>query len=63
MTHKQQNILLIMAQMTPFMREACGGVGAKTENMKKLAARAASFTNSFPQPDLRSCSFLSYVGA
>ena len=57
---KQPNILLIMAdQMTPFMLEACGGVGAKTENMKKLVERSANFTNAYtPSPicvPARSC--------
>ncbi|MEP4196034.1 MAG: sulfatase-like hydrolase/transferase [Aliishimia sp.] len=60
MAQKQPNILLIMAdQMTPFMLEACGGTGAKTENMTKLAARAAQFTNAYtPSPicvPARSC--------
>lgn len=54
------NILLIMAdQMTPFMLEACGGIGAKTANMTKLAARSANFTNAYtPSPicvPARSC--------
>ncbi|MEP1207296.1 MAG: sulfatase-like hydrolase/transferase [Rhizobiaceae bacterium] len=60
MSPKKPNILLIMAdQMTPFMLEACGGVGAKTENMTKLATRAANFTNTYtPSPicvPARSC--------
>jgi len=54
------NILLIMAdQMTPFMLEACGGVGAKTANMSALAQRSANFTNTYtPSPicvPARSC--------
>lgn len=57
---KQPNILIIMAdQMTPFMLEACGGVGAKTENMTRLAKRSANFTNAYtPSPicvPARSC--------
>lgn len=60
MSTKQPNILLIMAdQMTPFMLEACGGVGAKTANMTALAARSANFTNAYtPSPicvPARSC--------
>ena len=48
MKQEKPNILLIMAdQMTPFMLEACGGRGAKTENMTKLAARSANFTNAY----------------
>ena len=54
------NILLIMAdQMTPFMLEACGGIGARTANMSKLAQRSARFTNTYtPSPicvPARSC--------
>jgi len=60
MPTKQPNILLIMAdQMTPFMLEACGGVGAQTANMTALAARSANFTNAYtPSPicvPARSC--------
>ena len=60
MTEKKPNILLIMAdQMTPFMLEACGGIGAKTENITKLAARSANFTTAYtPSPicvPARSC--------
>ncbi|MDU8941876.1 sulfatase-like hydrolase/transferase [Ovoidimarina sediminis] len=60
MTLRQPNILLIMAdQMTPFMLEACGGTGARTEHMSALAARAATFTNAYtPSPicvPARSC--------
>lgn len=54
------NILLIMAdQMTPFMLEACSGLGAKTRHMTALAARSAVFTNTYtPSPicvPARSC--------
>ena len=60
MTLKQPNILLIMAdQMTPFMLDACGGIGAKTKNLSALAKRSANFTNSYtPSPicvPARSC--------
>ncbi|MGB5870171.1 MAG: sulfatase-like hydrolase/transferase, partial [Albidovulum sp.] len=60
MPSKQPNILLIMAdQMTPFMLEACGGVGARTRNLGALAARSANFTNAYtPSPicvPARSC--------
>jgi choline-sulfatase len=60
MTSQPPNILIIMAdQMTPFMLEACGGVGAKTRHMNALAARAATFTNTYtPSPicvPARSC--------
>lgn len=60
MKKEPPNILLIMAdQMTPFMLEACGGSGAKTENMTKLAARSANFTTTYtPSPicvPARSC--------
>jgi choline-sulfatase len=59
-TERRPNILLIMAdQMTPFMLEACGGVGARTKHMSGLAARAANFTNAYtPSPicvPARSC--------
>jgi len=47
MTLKTPNILVIMAdQMTPFMLEACGGVGAMTKHMTALAQRSANFTNA-----------------
>jgi choline-sulfatase len=57
---RRPNILLIMAdQMTPFMLEACGGLGARTRNMTALAARSAVFTNTYtPSPicvPARSC--------
>ncbi|MGB7263593.1 MAG: sulfatase-like hydrolase/transferase [Albidovulum sp.] len=60
MPKKHPNILLIMAdQMTPFMLEACGGIGAKTKNMNELAKRSANFTNTYtPSPicvPARSC--------
>ena len=60
MVQKQPNILLIMAdQMTPFMLEVCGGIGAKTEKMNKLAARSANFSAAYtPSPicvPARSC--------
>ncbi|SHG83583.1 sulfatase-like hydrolase/transferase [Marivita hallyeonensis] len=60
MTGRQPNILLIMAdQMTPFMLEACGGIGAKTKNISALAKRSANFTNAYtPSPicvPARSC--------
>lgn len=60
MASAQPNILLIMAdQMTPFMLEACGGVGAKTANMAALAERSANFTTAYtPSPicvPARSC--------
>ncbi len=60
MTPKQPNILLIMAdQMTPFMLEACGGIGARTRNMSALVQRSANFTNAYtPSPicvPARSC--------
>ena len=60
MTLKHPNILLIMAdQMTPFMLEACGGIGAKTKNMSALAERSANFINTYtPSPicvPARSC--------
>jgi choline-sulfatase len=46
-------------QMTPFMLEACGGIGAKTANLNALAKRSASFTNTYtPSPicvPARSC--------
>lgn len=58
--NKQPNILVIMAdQMTPFMLEACGGGGAKTANLNRLAKRSANFTNTYtPSPicvPARSC--------
>ncbi len=57
---KKPNILLIMAdQMTPFMLEACGGVGARTHHMTRLAQRSANFTQAYtPSPicvPARSC--------
>ena len=60
MTLNKPNILLIMAdQMTPFMLEACGGVGAKTKHMTALSQRSANFTNAYtPSPicvPARSC--------
>lgn len=60
MSPQKPNILLIMAdQMTPFMLEACGGTGAKTQHMSDLARRSASFTNAYtPSPicvPARSC--------
>jgi choline-sulfatase len=60
MPESRPNILLIMAdQMTPFMLEAFGGVGARTANMARLADRAANFTNAYtPSPicvPARSC--------
>jgi choline-sulfatase len=60
MSTKLPNILLVMAdQMTPFMLEACGYVGAKTKNMTALAKRSANFTNAYtPSPicvPARSC--------
>jgi choline-sulfatase len=56
----QKNILVVMAdQMTPFMLEACGGIGAKTKNLTGLAARSANFTQAYsPSPicvPARSC--------
>lgn len=59
-TKKLPNILIIMAdQMTPFMLETFSGIGAKTENLSKLAARSANFTNAYtPSPicvPARSC--------
>ena len=57
---KQPNILLIMAdQMTPFMLDACGGVGARMQHLSALARRSANFTNAYtPSPicvPARSC--------
>ena len=57
---QQQNILIIMAdQMTPFMLEAFGGIGAKTKNMEALRKRSANFKNAYtPSPicvPARSC--------
>lgn len=54
------NILVIMAdQMTPFMLEACGGTGARTANLTRLAERSVQFTNAYtPSPicvPARSC--------
>jgi choline-sulfatase len=54
------NVLLIIAdQMTPFMLEACGHVGAQTKNMTALAKRGVQFTNAYtPSPicvPARSC--------
>jgi choline-sulfatase len=59
-TNERPNILIIMAdQMTPFMLETFSGVGAKTQNLTKLAARSANFTNAYtPSPicvPARSC--------
>ncbi len=54
------NVLLIIAdQMTPFMLEVCGNVGAQTKNMKALADRGVQFSNAYtPSPicvPARSC--------
>lgn len=59
-TRKRPNILLVMAdQMTPFMLEACGGTGARTRHLSRLADRAVQFTNAYtPSPicvPARSC--------
>lgn len=44
----QPNILFVMAdQMTPFMLDACAGVGAKMTNLKALADRGVHFTNAY----------------
>ncbi len=56
----QPNILVIMAdQMTPFMLDALGGMGARTENIAKLIKTSANFTNAYtPSPicvPARSC--------
>ncbi len=54
------NILLIIAdQMTPFMLEVCGHLGARTQNMKRLAQSGVQFSNAYtPSPicvPARSC--------
>ena len=54
------NVLLVIAdQMTPFMLEACGYLGARTKNLKALAARGVQFTQAYtPSPicvPARSC--------
>jgi choline-sulfatase len=41
------NILLVMAdQMTPFMPQACAGVGARTANLQALADRGVHFSTA-----------------
>jgi choline-sulfatase len=54
------NILVVMAdQMTPFMLEAIGGVGARTKNISELLKTSTHFTNAYtPSPicvPARSC--------
>ncbi len=56
----QPNILVIMAdQMTPFMLDALGGMGARTKNIAQLIKTSANFTNAYtPSPicvPARSC--------
>ncbi len=60
MSQNSPNILLIMAdQMTPFMLDACGGIGGPTKNMSALAERSANFKTAYtPSPicvPARSC--------
>ncbi|WP_137700284.1 choline-sulfatase [Marimonas lutisalis] len=59
-TGDKPNILLIIAdQMTPFMLEACGHVGARTKHMSRLAERGVQFNTVYsPSPicvPARSC--------
>jgi choline-sulfatase len=54
------NILIVMAdQMTPFMLEATGGIGAHTKHLSELLKTSAHFTNAYtPSPicvPARSC--------
>jgi choline-sulfatase len=45
---KKPNILFVMAdQMTPFMLEACNGMGARTANLSALVERGVQFTNAY----------------